>query len=274
MNRLIQFIFSNRHFFLFLLLEFFTLSLLFRYSLYHQTLIAEASAEISGNVNKWVFNTKKYFRLKTVNDSLVSENARLRSRLSKLYSAYSLTQKADTQYNYRFVYYHAHVINNQTAFKHNYMTLSKGKNMGIQKNMGVVSPHGIVGIIVDVSPHFSRAISILNLDFSVNAKILENGEVGSVSWDGISPSFVNLDDIPVHIKVNEGDHVVVGPYSRIFPENYPIGIVERVKTVHGEAFHHIRVRLNERMKNLTHVYIIRNTLQNEIEQLESLLPDE
>jgi rod shape-determining protein MreC len=121
----------------------------------------------------------------------------------------------------------------------------------------VVSDNGVMGIIKNSSENFSVAISILNRDFRLNAKIQEIGEVGSIIWDGGSPENVLLQEIPNHVNIKIGQHIVVGPYSHFFPENYPIGVIIDYKLPNGASFYKIYVRLNTNIKNNSNVYVIK-----------------
>ena len=48
--------------------------------------------------------------------------------------------------------------------------------------MAVTSGEGVAGVIVGCSENFSVAMSLLNLNFKLSARIKSNGYFGSLSW--------------------------------------------------------------------------------------------
>ena len=50
--------------------------------------------------------------------------------------------------------------------------------------MAVISENSVAGVIVGCSKNYSVAMSVLNLDFKLSARIKSNGYFGSLSWDG------------------------------------------------------------------------------------------
>jgi len=202
-----------------------------------------------------------YFSLKKENEQLLTENAILHSQVASAYSKLSELNitSFDTNKNYKFIFKPANVIFNSIQKRNNYLTLNIGSKQGITDKMGVVSDFGVVGIVKDVSENYCIVISVLNQDFRLNAKILELNEVGSIMWDGKHPDRVVLNEIPNHVKIKIGQHVVVGPYSRIFSENYPIGIIESFSLDKGASFYEVKVRLSANMRSVSKAYIIKRT---------------
>ena len=84
--------------------------------------------------------------------------------------------------------------------------------------MAVISGNGVAGVIVGCSENYSVAMSLLNLDFKLSARIKSNGYFGSLSWDGRDYRYAVLSEIPQHVIVNVGDTIETTGYSAIFPE--------------------------------------------------------
>jgi rod shape-determining protein MreC len=148
------------------------------------------------------------------------------------------------------------------------MTLDIGGKKGAQRQAGVVTTAGIVGISKQVSPNFTSVLSVLHSDFTVSAEIAELKEIGSVAWDGKNPERVILKDIPVHIRVKKGMHVVTSPYSSVFPQGTNIGTIVQVIDKQDDAFHTIYIKLAADIRNARQVYLITNLLREEQETLE------
>jgi rod shape-determining protein MreC len=270
MRRLLIFIKRFYFIIIFIAFEAIGITLLISNNRYHHAKFFNAFDEVSGNIYQRYTNILLYFSLKKENEALLTENAILHSQVASAYSKLSELNitSFDTSKDYKFVFKPANVVFNSIQKPNNFLTLNIGSKQGITDKMGVVSDFGVVGIIKDVSENYSIAISILNQEFRMNAKILELNEVGSIMWDGKHPDKVVLNEIPNHVKIKVGQHVVVGPYSRVISENYPIGIIEDFTLEPGASFYKIIVRLNTNMRSVSKAYIIKRTDLDEQIKLE------
>jgi rod shape-determining protein MreC len=133
--------------------------------------------------------------------------------------------------------------------------------------MAVVSNNSIAGLIVGCSENYSVAISLLNLDFRVSARIRTNGYFGSLTWDGHNSTHALLNEIPQHIIINPGDTVETTGYSAIFPEGLFVGTVSDLKRS-GSDFYKISVKLFTDFRNLQYVSVIGNIKKPEQHMLE------
>ncbi|MCZ2131082.1 MAG: rod shape-determining protein MreC [Bacteroidia bacterium] len=172
----------------------------------------------------------------------------------------------DTLYKQHYVYVPASVIGNSVDKENNFLTLNKGKSAGIEKGMGVFGPDGIVGVVEDVSDNFCLVMSILNARAIVSPKIKElNLSQGKLIWGNRSPYYAYLEGINRYEKVHAGQRVVTSPYSKNFPENIPIGVIEDVKEIDG-SFLKAKVRLSTSFSQLREVYIVKDLFKAEFEK--------
>ena len=141
--------------------------------------------------------------------------------------------------------------------------------MGIEKEMAVISPAGIVGIVKDVTPNFCSVISLLHQDTRVNAKIKRTGFIGTVLWDGADYRYAKLIDIPCHLNVKYGDTIITSGYSTIFPAGIMIGIVTTVKPNKNDNFYNITLKTATDFNKIDNVYIIKNHFKSELDTLTS-----
>lgn len=81
--------------------------------------------------------------------------------------------------------------------------------------------------------------------------------------------YVQLIDIPRLASVKKGDTVVTGGRSTIFPENIPVGIIDKIYVDTETNYYTLNVRLFNDMTNLNHVYVITNKESEEINKLEA-----
>ncbi len=270
MRPLIQFFIRNYNFFLFLLLEFFAFLLIFQNNYYQQSAFFNASNAISGGIYSYYSGFTDYLSLKKVNKTLADENSNL---LNLQKSSFIKTNNKtfivnDTLYQQQYTYLSAKVISNTTNRINNYLTLNKGSKQGIKKNMGVISPQGIVGIVKDVSENFCTVTSLLHSKSKISAKIKKNDYVGTIVWNGDDYRIVTMKDVPTHVKIYIGDTIISSGYSMMFPEGISIGTIYLYGTNKGKDFYEIKVKLFNDFNNISYVYIVNNLMKDELNELE------
>ena len=262
MQQIISFLRKSKYFFWFLLLQFIAFFLIGQKNYYHRNIFLHNSNEITGYIAKKSNKMADYFQLDGINNALLLENSSLRNEL-EYYKNSSSSKKEDAN----FSYIPATVIINNYRLQQNFITIDKGINDGVAKDMAVVSDKGIVGRVIAVSAHYAQVISILHLDFRVNAAIKKNNHFGILKWDGTSFSSMQLLDIPRLAKVAKGDTIVTGGNSKIFPKGSPIGIVDEIRIESGDNYYSIDVNLFEDMSNLNFVYVVKNKTIDELNDL-------
>ena len=271
MHNLIRFILKHHFILLFVIIQTFSLTLMFQHNNFHKSVAVNAVRSVKGAVNKRIFNFKEYMKLREINEKLIYENSKLRNQLMNSF----FQVKADTViefdsvYKKQYRYISAKIADNSTNKQHNYITIDKGKIHGVETEMGVVSTDGIVGIVTGVSDHFSTVMPILNINLRISAKIEESGFFGSLFWNGRDPGKASLIDIPHHAELNEGDNIVTSGYSAIFPEGIRIGTITGYE-IEGGNFYNATVELSTDFQNLSHVYVIVNYLREEQSELENI----
>jgi rod shape-determining protein MreC len=176
----------------------------------------------------------------------------------------------DTIRKQQYTFLTARVVNNSINRRNNYLTLNKGSLQGVQAEMGVICPDGIVGIVKDVSEHFSSVISVLHKDSRISTKIKKNGYIGSLMWEGYNAGYAILKDIPKHVKLAVGDTLVTSQFSAIFPEGIMVGVIDKFDSKPGD-FYLIDVKLSTDFDNLSYVYLVTNVLKEEQKKLEEPL---
>lgn len=271
MRNLLKFLVKYHFVVLFVLLEAVSIAMIVNYNNYHKVRFLNSGNTVSGGLYSSYSSIGEYFRLRRINDELVKENTRLRNALQNeiLYKVNNNLFERDSLFERDFYFTSARVINNSVNRRHNYITLNKGAKQGIAPDMGVVADNNVVGIILNVSEHYSTAISILNERIKISAKIKNNDYFGSLSWDGKDYQKVSLDEIPFHVSINKGDTIVTSGYSSIFPEGLMLGTISDFKHEGGDNFYKITVKLSTDFKKLVNVDIVRNSRKEEILELES-----
>ena len=262
MRRLIAFLYKNRLLFSFLILEVISIALTVRSHSLHRSILSEYSQRSTASLHEFSSEISAYLSLKEQNKRLNQENARLRSSLKQNYfSLYtSVDSIADTLMARQYIFRAAQVVNNSFTKRDNYITLNKGKIHGIKPGMGIICDQGLVGIVKDVSQHYSTAITLLHSRFSTSGSIENTGSFGTVSWPGKSYRYATLSDLPSQIILRKGGFVRSTSYSGIFPPNTPIGTVEDWIQRNADQFVEARIALAVDFSSLHHVEVVENLL--------------
>ncbi len=216
------------------------------------------------------------------NKELLQANKDLRDRLPENFIRLSATEilvrdtvnDSDTTYEQQYTYVPATVIQSTYDKRNNYMTLNVGKNQGIKIGMGVYSDGGIVGIIYQVSKHYSLVKSILSVNPNVDIMIVEDGSFGLLKWDTHHARLGNLAGISNDRPVKKWSHVVTRGGGGIFPRGLDVGRVFRVSPIEGQAQWNVEILLGTNFRKIQKVYVIKNMLKAEQENLESKIPDD
>lgn len=267
MQQIINFILKNKNFLLFFLL--FGISLLFTIQShsYHKSKFISSANFLTGGVYNSINNINGYFNLKSQNNLLSEENRRLRFLLHNAKIKTDSTFIDSLRFNTPYRFYNAHIIKNSYALTTNFLTINKGYKDSIKQDFGVISSKGIIGIIDKTSRSYGTVISILNTTSRISAQLKKTNHFGTLKWDGRSPEFTQLIDIPKVAPVKIGDTIVTSGRSSIFPKGVPIGVVDDFKLDQAENYYEINVKLFNDMTNIEHVYIIENVNTVEINNL-------
>lgn len=259
MRNLLNFLLKYNNLVVFILLQSIAFYLLFTGNSYHNSRAVKSVQSITRGLEERILNVRTYLNLRETNTKLASENSALRNTIEKLSRREDLKFNTvdDKTFSQQYQYTSAIVINNSVNKQKNFFTLNKGSRQGIKVDMAVTSGKNVAGVIIGCSDNFSVAISLLNIDFKLSARIKSNGYFGSLSWDGRNYRNAVLNEIPQHINVNKGDTVETTSYSAIFPEGVPIGVISDLKKS-GSDFYRITVEIFTDFRKLQYVNIIGN----------------
>jgi rod shape-determining protein MreC len=270
MRNLLVFVIRNNALFFFVLVQAFCFYLIVQNDNYHRAGFFNAANTVTGHVYTVYSQFTDYFDLRDVNEKLAKENVQLRNQLRSDYfdTTSKRSQVKDTSDKQLYTYIIAKVVNITVNTVSNFITIDRGKAAGIEPGMAVIGPTGIVGIVKDVSTNFAVILPVINKDFRVSARVGKDNNLGNLEWKGISPLEADLNDVPRQANVKKGDTVVTTGSSVRFPDNIPVGIVEKGELKEGSNFYTIRLRLATSFNNLTYVYVVNYLMKNEQQKLE------
>lgn len=269
MYKLLQILKKYDYVVVFVLLVALSLLLMSRTTYYQSSKLVSWAGGIAGSWYQGINSVGGYFGLKAENDRLAAENARLRAQVAESYISFSdsVFTVNDTVYRQRYDYTEARVIKNSWSQQNNYIMINKGRDHGIHPDMAVISPEGIVGVVMSTSRNFATIMPVLHSDSRNSVKVLRTGISGSLVWDGRDYRYAQVLDVPTTHQFNEGDTIITSGLAADFPEGVLVGFVESAETLKGSGFYKVRIRLATDFNKLDHVYIIDNRFREEQQAL-------
>jgi rod shape-determining protein MreC len=105
-------------------------------------------------------------------------------------------------------------------------SIDKGKSDGIDRDMAVITPDGIVGKVRDVFGHTAQVLAI-NDQSSGAGVIMESTRIRGI-LRGNSAGRPEIVDVISDQRIKAGDKVLTAGGDQIFPRGLPVGQVEKV----------------------------------------------
>ncbi len=267
MYNLLRFIRKHHFIILFLILEVLCVVMLTMTQDYHRQKRINTTNDIVGRVYEAGTHIGDYFRLGKINRELAEENALLHRQLAVVIDTaqgYQQYANADTIYNF----IPARVVNSTINRPNNYILINRGAADGIEKDMGVISTNGVVGIVSDVSRHYASVMSLLHGSSSVSVRVKNSEEqLATLHWATTNYRYGTVDGIPTHLKLQEGDTVVTSSYSYIFPENLMVGTVMELIPSPSGTLNQARIKFATDFASLKTVYVIQHVNKAELDSL-------
>ncbi len=115
------------------------------------------------------------------------------------------------------------------------VNIDRGSRDGIRRDMGVITPDGVVGKILAVYPDISQVLLLGDKESGVGALLADTRTQGPVK--GTGEPLLSLDYISNDEKVSVGEAVLTSGQDRIFPKDLPVGTVVDVDAGPQDALH-------------------------------------
>ena len=134
------------------------------------------------------------------------------------------------------------------------VSIDRGSRDGIRRDMGVITPDGVVGKIFAVYPDISQVLLLGDKDSGVGALLANSRTQGPVK--GTGEPLLSLEYISGDEKVTVGETVLTSGQDRIFPKDLPVGKVVDFATDPKSPFMKIRVKPAAHLDRLEEVMVL------------------
>lgn len=268
MRNILDFIHNRYHWFIFILLEVVSLTLLFQNNSYQGAVWTSSANTMAGTLHEGEATVTRFFTLNKLNKQLTHRNIFLEHQVAKLTEELDRKGLDSLQIaglkqpgNYKLI--PAEVVANSVNKKDNLITINKGEADGVRKDMGVISGNGVVGIVYLTGAHYSVVIPILSSLSSISCMIERRGYFGYMRWEGGASNLAYLDDVPRHAHFKLYDRVVTSGYSSVFPQGIAVGKIIHVFNSADGISYRAQVQLYTDFANLRDVCVIDNSRMKE-----------
>src|ERR1700686_925068 len=201
----------------------------------------------------------RYFALQNTsreNEELKRENDTLKLRVNQLQSKAAESDRLAALLNFRqsqrdVPMLAARVIGtgadaSQTIY------LDRGERDGIRRNMGVITPDGVVGKVIESYRDTAQVLLLTDRESGVGAMLSDSRIQSPVG--GTGEPLLSMKYIPTDETVTVGEHVVTSGMDRIFPRDLPVGVVTEIKT--ARPFQQVRGRPAANLQSLEEVIVL------------------
>lgn len=172
-------------------------------------------------LNQQISDLKKENNQLKINNQILREDSKELERLREI-----VNFKDENQYIYDLVT--AQVIARSPSNWYKTITINKGSQQGVAKNMAVISPDGLVGRVGSVSQNSAQIYLITDRELAVGAILQRTRETkGLVEGTGDS-YLLSMNNIPYYSHIRKGDRVITSGLSEYYPKGLVIGTVKQV----------------------------------------------
>ncbi|HEY6467125.1 MAG TPA: rod shape-determining protein MreC [Candidatus Acidoferrales bacterium] len=130
--------------------------------------------------------------------------------------------------------------------------INRGDQDHVKRNMGVITPDGIVGKVVEVFPNAAQVMLMTDKNMGVGAMFADTRTHGVVKGTGDPQPL--MDYVVNDEKVSTGQTIITSGEDRIFPKGLLVGVVASAKD--GNPFQKILVQPAARLDRLEDVIVL------------------
>jgi len=203
---------------------------------------------------------RHYFALQNTtrdNEELRRENDALKLQITQLESKAAEADRLALLLNFRKLHMDvpmlgARVIGASAGTATETIDIDRGERDGIKRNMGVITPDGVVGKVIEAYPNTSQVLLLTDKDSGVGAMLADSRVQSPVG--GTGEPLLYMKYVPNDDSVDNGQRVVTSGMDRIFPRDLPVGTIVDIKP--GNPFKQIRVRPAANLERLEEVIVL------------------
>ncbi|MGV1099997.1 rod shape-determining protein MreC [Thiovibrio sp. JS02] len=224
--------------------------------------------EVIGTAQYGITRVSGYFngvwRNYTALISVREENARLREELQK-YKAINNEYREAVATNVRLAKLlemkevlpaptlTAEIIGMDPSQWFKTVIIDRGSSDGVQAGMPVTTVEGVVGQVVNTSPHYAKILLATDPNSAIDALIQRTRVQGIVKGNGTA---YHMDYVLKNSDVQKGDTIVTSGIGGVFPKGIPLGTVANVEKTRRGMFQKIDIEPSTDFTQLEYIIIV------------------
>ena len=203
---------------------------------------------------------RHYFALQNTtkeNEELRRENDALKLQIAQLQGKAAEADRLAALLNFRQSHTDvpmlgARVIGGGAGTDSQTIELDRGERDGIRKDMGVITPDGVIGKVVETYRNTSQVLLLTDKESGVGAMLADSRIQSPVG--GLGEPLLSMKYVPNDDDVKVGDRVITSGMDRIFPRDLPVGTIAEIKP--GNPFKQIRIKPAANLERLEEVLVL------------------
>ncbi len=184
------------------------------------------------------------------------ENQRLNAQMGQWTRLQTLR---DYQIHVPFSLTMARVIGREPMHWYQTLLLDRGEREGIAVDAGVITPAGVIGVVIKTHAHYAQVLLVTDRAAGVAAKVERTQDMGIVTGLGSGPDgegLLGVKYLPLSAQVAAGDTLVTSGLGGIFQEGIPIGRIHHVGQKPGEMFLIVTARPSVSFSKMREVFVL------------------
>jgi rod shape-determining protein MreC len=150
----------------------------------------------------------------------------------------------------------AKVIGKDLLPDHHTITINRGTENGLKKNMAALTVAGAVGYVYRVQAYTSQILLLTDRYSAIDA-IIQRSRARGIT-EGFSRESFRMRYLRRNDDVVDGDLVVTSGLDNIFPKGFPIGVVTSVKKTEYGLTQDVEVQPVVNSSNLEEIFVVLN----------------
>lgn len=254
--------FSNNNAYLLLVLYCGIAGLLIRFEdEYSLKNILSRGTELRATLSERLSDIRLFVNLKKENEKLAQQNSALLADVIVKHNALrdttTLNRMIDFMENSPVRLIPARVVERRFNTKENVLIINAGTGKGVEKDMAVLTPDGLVGRVIQVSNNYAKVMPVIHSEFSVSVVSDSNSTHGILRWNGDKEQVAQMHYVPLSSSILDNEKVHTADFSTFALQGIPVGKV--VDVIPEKQFYRINVRLGVNFSALTYVLVAEKT---------------
>lgn len=225
----------------------------------------QTTAQISNKFSVWKDRTINIDEIIAENEALKEENKELLQKQidydkikieNEQYKEFFNIKEENPQYEIA----KASVIGRDGLEKFYSFTIDVGENDDVEENDVVLSSVGVVGVVVETGPNYSRVSTVLNPSVNVACFVSSTRDTGIVNGDSeySADGRTVIKYLPKNTQAKEGDIISTTGMGGVFPKDLIVGTVEKVETDSSGNYNYAIVKPISEIAEVKTVFVIKN----------------